>query len=47
MRYWKKRRNIMAFNRFNPPKKRDLVEAPNLRGLHLKPGYNRAGHEGP
>ncbi len=36
----------MAFNRFSPPK-RDLVEAPNLRGLHLKPGYHRAGYEEP
>ena len=34
MRYWKKRRNIMAFNRFNPPR-RGLVEVPNLRGLTL------------
>jgi hypothetical protein len=34
MRYWKKRQNIMAFNRFNPPR-RDLVEVPNLRGLTL------------
>jgi hypothetical protein len=34
MRYWKKRQNIMAFNRFNPPR-RDLVEVPNLRSLTL------------